>query len=89
MNKTKQKKDSFETLPDCIGGYKKRIMMLDDFVVVEYSKRQLFIRHIHPDSIPTDEVDKYLLFDVVASSVDEAIRKMREKIELYKNKSAK
>ncbi|CAN5200784.1 hypothetical protein BH23BAC3_BH23BAC3_35660 [soil metagenome] len=58
-------------------------MELDDIVVIEYSKRQLFFRHINPDSFSSKQVEENLLFDVVAPNQKEAIKKMKRKIQEY------
>ncbi len=73
-------------LPEFLGEndeYMRRIMVLDNFVVIEYSKQQLFIRHIHPNSFPSELVEENLLFDVVAPTLEEAVRKMREKVDSF------
>jgi len=85
MSTSEQTEDQINELPPELGEYKRRIMVLDDLVVIEYSKRQLFIRYIHPDSIPSDEVESSLLFDVIASTVEEAVEKMKPKVKKYQD----
>ena len=76
---------TFNDLDPEIDGYTRRIMELDDFVVIEYSKRQLFFRHVHPDAYDSKLIDEYLLFDVIAKNEEEAVKKMKKKIEEYES----
>jgi hypothetical protein len=68
---------AFSELPDSINGFSKRIMELDNFVVIEYSKRQLFGRYLHPDSYPEEMVKESLLFDVVRPTLKEAVEETK------------
>lgn len=77
--------NTFQELEPEIDGFKKRIMVLDDFVVIEYSKRQLFFRHVHPDQYDSEEINEKLLFDVVAKNEEEAVKKIKEKIRNYRS----
>jgi hypothetical protein len=85
MNNPESIEYTFNDLKPEIDGYKKRIMVLDDFVVIEYSKRQLFFRHVHPDAYDSELIDENLLFDVVARNEEEAVIKMKKKIEEYES----
>ncbi|PWN05938.1 hypothetical protein [Rhodohalobacter mucosus] len=80
--------DLLNRLPESLGEnneYIRRIMVLDNFVVIEYSKRQLFIRHIHPNSFSSEEVEENLLFDVIAPTVAEAVTKMELKVKSFED----
>jgi hypothetical protein len=76
-------------LPASINGYERRVLNLREFVVIEYSKQECFIRHIHP--VSDRFYEENLLFDVLASSVDEGVALMLDKIKaqlLVKNNYA-
>jgi hypothetical protein len=86
METAEPTEELLNALPEALGDnneYIRRIMVLDNFVVIEYSKQQLFIRHIHPNSFPSELVEENLLFDVVAPTLEEAVRKMREKVDSF------
>jgi len=87
MNTAEPTEDLLNDLPEALGDnneYIKRVMVLDNFVVIEYSKRQLFVRHIHPNSFTSEIIEDNLLFDVVAPTVEEAVQKMQKKIQDFK-----
>lgn len=86
MSDAEQLEQKIEDLPPKFGDYVRRVMVLDNFVVIEYSKRQLFIRYIHPNSFTSKEVEDNLLFDVVANSMEKAVREMKKKIDEYQSK---
>jgi len=88
MTISESNENTFNDLKPEIDGYQKRIMVLDDFVVIEYSKRQLFFRHVHPNAFDSKLIDDNLLFDVVARNEDEAVKKMKKKIEEYESSKA-
>jgi hypothetical protein len=78
-------------LPEAINGYERRVLNLRDFVVIEYSKQECFTRHIHPSELSTEFLKENLLFDVLATSVDEGVALMFDKIKaqlLVKNNYA-
>jgi hypothetical protein len=77
-----------QQLPPELDGYTLRVMELDDIVVLEYSKRQLYFRHIHPNSFPAELVEENLLFDVVAPNRQEAEKKMKGKVRKYNQKKS-
>lgn len=79
-------KEDFSDLKDEIDGYKKRVMILDNFVLIEYSKRALFSRYINPNSFSKKEIKDNLLFDAVAPNEEEAIDLIKEKIRDYEIK---
>ena len=78
-----------QELPPSLDGYTLRAMELDDIVVLEYSKKQLFFRHIHPNSFSSRVVDENLLFDVVAPNRRVAEKKMKDKVRQYKQNKSK
>ena len=86
MTDSKSIENTFNELPNELDGYKKRIMVLDDFVVIEYSKRQLFIRHVHPEAFDSKTINENLLFDVAARNEEEAVKKMKKKIEEHESR---
>lgn len=88
MTISEANENTFNDLKPELDGYQKRIMVLDDFVVIEYSKRQLFFRHVHPNSFDSKLIEDNLLFDVVARNEDEAVKKMKKKIEEYESSKA-
>jgi len=75
--------ESFSDLREDIDGYKRRVMILDNFVLIEYSKKALFSRYINPKSFSKEEIKENLLFDAVAPNEEEAIKLMKEKIRDY------
>ena len=77
-----------QELPSELDGYTLRVMELDDIVVLEYSKQQLFFRHIHPDSFTSEQVEENLLFDVIAPNKKEAVKKMKRKVQIYNARNA-
>jgi hypothetical protein len=79
-NIEKNTNDSIE-LPTRIGEYILRQMHLDSYVVIEYSKEAVMMRHIAPNSISKDRVKRNLLLDVKEHSLDKAINKMKEKLD--------
>ncbi|TVQ14626.1 MAG: hypothetical protein EA364_04090 [Balneolaceae bacterium] len=83
MSEIESIQKEIEKLPNEIEGYKRRIMDLGNFVVIEYSKKQLFIRHVHPGIFPAQEVEDNLLVDVVASTIEDAVKEMSKKIQHY------
>lgn len=75
--------EDFSTLRDEIGDYKKRVMILDNFVLIEYSKKALFSRYINPTSHSEKEIKENLLFDAIAPTEKEAIKIAKKKIKDY------
>lgn len=88
MTISESNENTFHDLKPEIDGYQKRVMVLDDFVVIEYSKRQLFFRHVHPNAFDSKLIDDNLLFDVVARNENEAVKKMKKKIKEYESSKA-
>ena len=66
--------DLIENLPESIGDYKKRILVIDQFVIIEYSKRALMMRHLNQKSISDELVKENLLFEVKARSLKQAYK---------------
>jgi len=64
--------------------YKKRLLEVEDFVVIEYSTEQVMTRHLFkPGKIPQERVDEVLLEEAIESSVDKAVDVIEEKIQKY------
>lgn len=86
MIKSKPIEDQIEKLPAYLGEneeYLRRIAIFDDFVVLEYSKRPMFIKHFHPSKVTGKDIEENLLFEVTARTVEEAIKKMEDKVKSY------
>jgi hypothetical protein len=80
--------DQLEKLPPNLGEneeYIRRIVVLDDFVVIEYSKKPMFIKHFHPSKVSGKDIDENLLFEVTAKTVEEAVKKMDQKVKNFKS----
>lgn len=88
MIKSKPIEDQIEKLPSNLGEneeYLRRIAVFDDFVVLEYSKRPMFVKHFHPSKVTGKEIEENLLLEVTARTVEEAIEKMGEKLKSFKS----
>jgi len=88
MIKSEPIEDQIEKLPSKLGEHKeylRRIAVLDDFVVIEYSKRPMFIKHFHPSKVTGKDIEENLLFEVTARTVEEAIDKMGRKVNSYRS----
>ena len=80
--------DQIEKLPPNLGEkdeYLRRIAVFDDFVVIKYSKRPMFIKHIHPSKVTGKDIDENLLFEVTARTVEEAVKIMGDKVKSFRS----
>jgi hypothetical protein len=81
MVSTDNNTNSSVDLPVRIGEYIFRQMHLDNFIVLEYSKEAVMMRHIVPDSISEERIRNNLLVDVKESSLELAINEMKKKLD--------
>lgn len=75
-----------ESLPESIGDYKKRVAVIDNAAIIEYSKRALMMRHFTKANFPDETVNENLLFEVVSPNLETAVMEMQNKIERNKEK---
>lgn len=75
-----------ESLPDSIGDYLKRVAVIDNAAIIEYSKRALMMRHFSKANFPDETLKENLLFEVVSPNLEIAVMEMQKKLERNKNK---